>query len=444
MTTAAELDTRFRLAESQAKELAERFGTPLYVVDEAGFRKTIRRYLAAFRAAAPKCELSYASKANSTLAVLAIAIQEGLILDVASEGEFRAALAAGADPKRCCMHGNNKSDAEIALAFEKGIGQIVADNFREIESLSAAYRAHAGEGAPELLLRLAPGVDPDTHHLISTGQADSKFGFNVADGSAERAVERCLELGLPLCGFHCHVGSQLLDPEAQQGGAQVIAGFAAEMKRKHNLDSRYINFGGGLGVRYLSSHQPLPVEDYCRQVVAAAHKALEGSGLDPTFIQEPGRSLIAESGVTLYRVGVVKRIKLGAGKTKTYACVDGGLADNPRPAMYGSRYTVERAAKSADRPHVPEGETVFTVSGRHCETDLLFPDVHLPNDLSEGDLLQVLCTGAYNASMASNYNRYPRPACVLVREDGSLDLVARADSYDEMFVREIVPEGLGK
>ncbi|MFQ3586035.1 MAG: diaminopimelate decarboxylase [Fimbriimonadaceae bacterium] len=435
MAAASTSDSRFRLTDDQAQLLADRFGTPLYVVDEAHFRARIRRYRAAFRAARPKSELTFASKANSTLALLAIAAQEGCMIDVASEGELRAALAAGVPAGRCHLHGNNKSEGELRFAIASGINQIVVDNFGEIESL---VRAGALEAKTELVLRLAPGVDPKTHAKISTGQADTKFGFNIADGSAERALLRCLELGLNVVGVHCHVGSQLLDPEAQISGGELIAQFAVEMKSRHGFVSEVINVGGGLGVRYLDEDRPMDVEDYCRLVVEAVEKALDGSGLDPLLVQEPGRSLIAESGLTLYRVGVRKTVPSREKGERTYLCVDGGLADNPRPALYGSRYAV--APTAVGREGGARELAPFTISGRHCETDRLFEDVMLPCDLREGDLLQVLCTGAYNSSMASNYNRYRRPATVLIRGSGEPVLVQRPETWEEMFAREILPE----
>lgn len=431
-------DNRFRLSESLAWSLAEAYGTPLYVIDGAHFRATIRRYLSAFKASWPKCELSYASKANSTLALLAIAHQEGCVIDVASEGELRAALAAGVPASHCHLHGNNKSVREIEFALSQGIAEIVIDNFQEIENLGTRI---SDLGETKCVLRLAPGVDPVTHHKISTGQADTKFGFNIADGSAESALERCLESRLPVIGFHCHVGSQLLDPEAQQVGGELIAKFAVEMKERHKFETTYLNVGGGLGVKYLDEHEPMPVEDYCRLIADSVRSAFEGSGLDPLLGQEPGRALIAESGVTLYRVGTFKEVpspKLG---TREYIVVDGGLADNPRPALYGAKYQVERVWSSLGNQASDELHPV-TVSGRHCETDMLFEDVELPIDLIGGDLIQVLCTGAYNSAMASNYNRYPRPATALIRENGSHELIQRADKWDEMFAREIVPKDL--
>ncbi|MCE9558282.1 MAG: diaminopimelate decarboxylase [Armatimonadetes bacterium] len=427
------VDSRFKLDEKQAESLAQQFGTPLYVIDEAHFRHRIRRYIAAFQAAWPHSELTYASKANSTLGVLAIAASEGCLIDAASEGEFRAALAAGVPAGRCHLHGNNKSQKELAFAFENGIGQIVLDNFGEIELVADLAKSNP---CPELVLRLAPGVDPVTHAKISTGQADTKFGFNLTDGAAEKALVRCLELGLPVVGFHCHVGSQLLDPEAQISGGELLAEFAARMLREHQFETRILNVGGGLGVHYTDSDNPMDVESYCQNLCAAIEQALQGTGLAPKLTQEPGRSLIAESGVTLYQVGVRKTVPSQKFGTRTYLAVDGGLSDNPRPVMYGSKYTVVPI-----RPSTEENQA-FTISGKHCETDMLFEQVPLPADISEGDLVQVLCTGAYNSSMASNYNRYPRPCTALIRSSGEFALLQRQDTWDEMFTRESVPAGL--
>jgi diaminopimelate decarboxylase len=435
MTVAPLQDNRFRVTEALARELAETYGTPLYVIDEGHFRERIRAYRDAFKAAAPKSEITFASKANSTVALLAIAYQEGCAIDVASEGEFRAALAAGVPAARCHVHGNNKTRGEIEFALRQGAGQIVVDNFNEIETI-AEMSNFIGE--TELVLRLAPGVDPITHRHISTGQADTKFGFNIGDGSAEEATVRCLELHLPLVGFHCHIGSQLLDPEAHRVAGVVMAEFAARMKADQGMETTYLNLGGGLGVRYTSADQPMSLEEFNRLIVQAILTGFGDSGLNPTLAQEPGRALVAESGTTLYRVGVVKQVPAKDRDTRTYVCVDGGLSDNPRPAMYGSRYTVERVA-----PAQSTQCELVTVSGKHCESDKLFEDVELPSDVRPGDLLQVLCTGAYNSSMASNYNRYPRPATALIRPDGSHCLIQRRESWDELLARDILPEGLG-
>ena len=437
MISAPALDTRFRLTEALALDLASSYGTPLYVVDEEHFRNKIRSYLLGFRAAYAKSEISLASKANSTMALVKIAYLEGCCIDAASEGELRVALAAGVPGSKCHLHGNNKQIEELEFALANDIGHIVADNFEEIETLHRIMTP-AQRASTRIVVRLAPGVDPITHAKISTGQADTKFGFNIADGSAEKAAGRCLELGLNLFGFHCHVGSQLLDPGAQRSGGELIAGFAVEMKNRHRFAARYLNVGGGLGVMYTNADQPMSMAEYSRLIVDAVTGALAGSGIDPILGQEPGRSLVAESAVTLYRVGVVKTVPSNAVGRRTYVGVDGGLSDNPRPAMYGSKYTVLRVAPGTSAAT----SLPMTVSGKHCETDKLFEDVELPADIKSGDLVQVLCTGAYNSTMASNYNRYQRPATALIRPDGTHNLIQRRETWDEMLAREILPRGL--
>lgn len=432
MTTSLISDLPFELSATVAQDLAGAYGTPLYVIDEAHLRARIRRYRNAFAACYPQTELTFASKANSTLAVLKIAASEGCMIDAASEGELRAAIEAGVPAGRCHLHGNNKSRQELVAAIQLGVHQIVIDNFAEIE-LIHALKQEMGT-CPDLVMRLAPGVDPITHAKISTGQADTKFGFNITDGSAEKGTVRCLELKLPLVGYHCHVGSQLLDPEAQRSGGALIAGFAKQMLQSHGFASQVINVGGGLGVRYTENDQPMPVEQYSQLVVDSVMAELDGTDLKPTLVQEPGRSIIAESGVTLYTVGVRKTVPKSGG-TRTYLCVDGGLSDNPRPVMYGSKYTVKAFHGSAET-------ATFTISGKHCETDKLFEDVMLPAEVKEGDLLQVLCTGAYNSAMASNYNRFPRPATALLRANGDHCLVQRRETWQEMFARESVPGDL--
>ena len=421
------MDDRFRLASEDAQTLAREYGTPLYVLDEKTLRARVRAYRDAAFAATPMAEVTYAAKANSTLAVLRIASQEGLKLDVASEGELRAALAAGVPAEVCHLHGNNKSPEEIAFALEQGVAHLVVDNLPELERLPKGTT---------VVLRLAPGVDPVTHAKISTGQDDTKFGFNVADGAAEAAVRRALERGLDVKGFHCHVGSQLVDPTAQRTAGATIARFARAMI-PCGVRARYLNVGGGLGVRY-TDERPMPIPEYCRLVTDAILQALDGE-LDPTIAQEPGRALVAEAGVTLYRVGVVKEVPSQRVGRRTYVVVDGGLSDNPRPALYGARYTVE-AFRGVGGP--PASFRTYTVSGKHCETDTLFPDVRLPEDIAPGDLLQVLATGAYNASMASNYNRFRRPATVLLCEDGTFASVQRRDTWEELLARETLPDGL--
>jgi diaminopimelate decarboxylase len=431
-------DARFRLSDDQVRRLAKRFGTPLYVLDEATIRSRIREYFEAFSSCWPKVRLSYASKANGTMAVLAIAHKEGCWIDCASEGELRAALGAEVPAERCCLHGNNKSAGELLFALDAGVGEVIADNFEELAMLATNFELRTS--STRVLLRLAPGVAPQTHAKISTGQADTKFGFSIADGSAERALRYCLDRGIPVHGFHCHVGSQLLDPEAQVAGGLALASFAAEMKQKLGFAADLLNMGGGLGARY-TNEQRMAVGEYCRMLVEAIAPTLAEADLNPELAQEPGRAIVAEAGVTLYAVGVVKE----AGRTR-FVVVDGGMADNPRPALYGAKYEVLHIPGSALTPQPPlpkvEGECRTVVSGRHCESDTLFEDVDLPQAIEPGDILQVLTTGAYATSMASNYNRYPRPATVLIREDGRIEMVQRPDTYEEMMAREMLPEDL--
>lgn len=431
MTSEAITETRFILGDHQVRDLAKQFGTPLYVINEAHLRAKARSYREAAAKLWPKTSVSYASKANSTLAVIRAVWEEGFTIDAASEGELRAALLAGVPANQCDLHGNNKTRDEIAFAVKAGVRHIVVDCFEEIEKL----REFIGS-LPGLVIRLAPGVDPKTHSKISTGQADTKFGFNIADGSGERALVRMLELGMPVKGFHCHVGSQLLDPEAQISGGETLAEFAVAMKERHGYELEELNVGGGLGIHYVGTDRPLKVEEYNRLLIEAVAKPLLAAGLNPVIHQEPGRSIIGESGVTIYEVGVVKTVPSLEKGLRTYVAVDGGLSDNPRPALYGSKYTVLSYPLSS-RPDVEK--TQFTVSGKHCETDTLFSDVELRSDLQAGDYLQVLCTGAYNSTMANQYNRYPRPATAWIKEDGDTVLVQRRDRYDEMFARESLP-----
>lgn len=419
MSLATINNSRFQLSSSQAYELVKQFGSPLYVADETHIRPRASEFV--------KCwpgDVSFASKANTTLALLKLIHSEGCSIDVASEGELRGALKAGIPAKDCRFHGNNKSYEELEFAVDVGVGKIIVDCFEEIERLKNF------KNIPPLLLRLAPGVDPKTHAKISTGQADTKFGFAMDQGLA--ALKMCLDANFPIIGFHCHVGSQLLDPEAQMEGARALVTFALDMKAKLGFETKFINIGGGLGVRYSMQDQPMAIADYCRSVLQIL-QPIKDSLPNVEFGMEPGRSIVAESAVTLYQIGSVKTAANG----RVYVAVDGGLSDNPRPALYGSKYDL---VWHVTRPS-NESKTV-TVSGKHCETDTLFPDVVAPDSVSAGDILEVLCTGAYNSSMASNYNGLRRPATVLIRPSGKADLIQRRETYEEIHQRELIPEDM--
>lgn len=409
--------------------LAEEFGTPLYVMDEAVIRQKAREYLAAFRARYPKVEVSFAGKAFLCTGICKLIEQEGLRLDVASGGELFTALRAGFPVDRISLHGNNKSDEELRMALDARVGHIVVDNFLEIDRLTELTQ---GLSQPQpVLLRVAPGIDPHTHRRISTGQVDTKFGFDIASGAAMTAISRVREIpGLELKGLHCHVGSQLLDTECHEASVGIMADLLAQVKREFGVELEELNIGGGLGIRYLESHQPPTVDEFSEVVTGILKRKLDEAGLAyPTLLQEPGRYLVGEAGTTLYTLGAIKHIP----GVRSYVSADGGLSDNPRPALYDAKYSV-LVANKADQPH----ERTYTVSGKHCETDLLFPDVALPV-VEPGDILAVQSTGAYNYVMASNYNRLRRPAVVLVHE-GQADLLVRRETYEDVVAQDVVPE----
>jgi len=420
--------------------LAAEFGTPLYVIDEAAIRASCRQYKAAFEKRYPKNEIYYASKAFLTSAMATIVAEEGLSMDVASLGELYVALHAGFPPVKLALHGNNKSADELRMAVDARIGHIVLDNFNEIEMLAEIVRAKGVE--QEVLVRTAPGVDPQTHRLIRTGQADTKFGLNIADGSALRAVKRVLALpGLRYRGIHCHIGSQLLDSETHALSAEIMARLMQQIAEETGVVTAELNIGGGLGVRYLSSHQPPSYDAFAEAVTTPLKRALDQAGLPyPTLAQEPGRALVGEAGTTLYTIGAIKTVPLDAamgenGRKRTYVSIDGGMSDNPRPQLYEAVYEC-LVANKADRP----ADALVSIAGKHCETDILIWDTHIAQP-ETGDILAVQTTGAYNFAMASNYNCFLRPAVVLVNE-GDADLIVERESLEDLVRRQRIPARL--
>lgn len=418
------------IAGSDVRSLALGFGTPLYVVDEPYFRENIRRFLKVSRAAHSDLAVTFASKSNSVLAVLQIAKEEGLGVDVASEGELMAALKAGFDPGQIHLHGNNKSDRELDLAIEHGLGAVMVDSFSEIERLEA--KASGSRTVVRCIVRLSPNVDPATHEAIRTGQADTKFGFNIGDGSALRASQIVHEsASLHLVGYHTHVGSQLLDASSAVEGAAFIAEFAVAQP----FDLEEICVGGGLGIAYLPTMAAEPMESYLAKVIQAALTPFDHLGRPrPRLSFEPGRCLIGEPGTTLYQAGPIKVIRLENGSARRYLSVNGGIADNPRPLLYAGVYN----AINASRMHEAH-DVEFTVASRHCENDTMIRSALLPGTTQEGDLIAVQCTGAYGASMASNYNRYPRPAMVLVG-NGEF-LAVHRETVESLFANEELRDG---
>jgi len=414
-------------------DLAREFGTPLYIMDEALIRRNCRAYVESFREHYPDFDVAYASKAFLCTAMVALAEQEGLALDVVSGGEIATALQAGFPMERTYFHGNNKSGEEIRLALEAGVGRLVVDSTHELHLLEAVA-AGAGRRV-RILLRVTPGVEAHTHEYISTGQLDSKFGIPIAGGLALAAAREALALPhVELMGFHCHIGSQIFDLHGYRVAAQRMLDLMAAFRSETGSVARELSLGGGLGVRYVEGDRPTSPAELVACISAAVRAGAAERGLPlPRLIVEPGRSIVAEAGTTLYTVGSIKEIP----GVRTYLAVDGGMGDNIRPALYQAEYECAVANK-LDSPRT----RVVTVVGRYCESgDVLLRDVAVAGDVAPGDLLAVFATGAYNFSMASHYNRFPPPPVVFVR-DGRADLVVRRQSFAEMAALDLLPERL--
>lgn len=416
--------------------LAKQFGTPLYVVDEAAIRSNCRRYKAAFDACYPENQIYYASKAFLNLAISKIMEQEGFGMDVASGGELYVALQAGFPVERIAMHGSNKSLEELTMALDAGVGEIMLDNLFELDMLTEL--AGKRNQRVNLMVRTAPGVDPKTHRLIRTGQSDSKFGLNIADGSAMIAIKRVLESPLlNFSGIHCHIGSQLLDADTHQESALILVNFMDRIRQETGAIVERINIGGGLGVTYLAENPPVSYQEFASAVTTPLKDALQFAGLPfPTLLQEPGRSLVGEAGVTLYSIGAIKTVPIDEiGAKRTYVSIDGGMSDNPRPQLYGAKYECLIANKANQN-----ADTLVTIAGKHCETDILIWDVKITEPVPN-DILAVQTTGAYNHAMASNYNRFLRPAVVLVQA-GEADIIVERETYESLIANERVPARL--
>lgn len=416
------------LGGCRADALAQEFGTPLYVFDETTLRDRCRRYKTALATYYPgPSQVTYAGKAYLCLALAKLLAEEQLGLDVVSGGELYLAQQAGFPLHRVHFHGNNKSSAELQMALDWGVGRIVVDNAHELGMLEH-MAAERGQPVP-IWLRLSPDIDLHTHAYNKTGLADSKFGFPLASGDAERAVQAALASPhLELVGLHTHLGSQAFEVEPFATAVEALLAFAEEMERKHGFQLQELSPGGGWGVPYNEDDPPAPIEDYVQAISRAVTKGCAQHGLPlPCLILEPGRSIIAPAGIALYTVGARKTIP----GVRTYVSVDGGMADNIRPALYGVRYT----ALAATKAHLP-AEEVVTIVGKFCESgDWLIRDIPLPK-LEPGDLLAVPVAGAYHLPLSSNYNLALRPAVVWVK-DGRARLVQRRETYEDLVARDV-------
>ena len=415
---------RLYFAGQDTALLAEKYGTPLYLMDERRIRERCRTYLAAMQAAFPgRARVLYAAKAAAFRRIFEIMREEGMDADVVSSGELYTALRAGFPPQRLWLHSNNKTDEDLDLAIRSGVGCIIADN---LEELYAADRIAGRRGVRQrILLRLTPGIDPHTFAAVATGKVDSKFGFGIETGAADEALRLALTLpNLETVGFHCHVGSQLFDSDVYIRSAELMLRYMARVKRELGFAARCLDLGGGYGVRYVGSQPEIDLAACIAQLGAYVRQSCAALGLElPTVSLEPGRSIVADAGLTLYTVGMVKRIP----GFVNYVSVDGGMSDNPRYALYGAEYTV----LPAGRMNEPR-DLRCTVVGRCCESgDVIQPGVPLPASTARGDLLAVCTTGAYNYSMASNYNRIPRPPVVMLNEAGSY-VAVRRETWEDL------------
>ena len=394
-------------------DLAAEFGTPAYVYAEDDMRERARSYREAFERGGMGFEVLFASKSFPCTAAYRLFAEEGLSVDVASGGELHMALRAGFEPRRIHMHGNNKTDEEILLAARSGVGHLILDSFDEIERCERLL-----EEPQDVLIRVTPGIKPSTHDYIQTGQLDSKFGFGIEDGLAARAIERVLGSDvLRLTGLHAHIGSQIFELEPYTLAIRAIGELAGEW-------CKVVNVGGGLGIAYAAEDEPPAIDAY---VGVKVRGVAEVFGKDVRILVEPGRSLVGNAGVTAYRIGTVKEIP----GVRTYVAVDGGMSDNMRPMLYGSRYE----ALVADRAAAAPG-SLATVAGMHCESgDVLVRDAMLAEP-SVGDVLVTPATGAYGHAMASNYNGVTRPPVVFCR-DGDARLVVRRETYEDLTARDV-------
>ncbi len=415
----------------EAGDLARQFGTPLYVLDEAGLRENCRDFRDAFASYGDTLVI-YASKTLSCLSVYRIIEEEGLGLDIVSGGELYTALKAGFNMEKVYFHGNNKSRDEMVLAVKSGLGRIVVDNLYELDLLEEVC-AELNK-TQSIMLRITPGVEAHTHEFIKTGQLDSKFGFTLSNGQAMAAIKAALEKKhLHVKGLHCHIGSQIFEMSSYSNTAEIMMNVLAEVKERFHIEFEELNVGGGFGIFYAAGDDPKDPRAWAQAVMdTVKEKARELNLRQPKIIVEPGRAVSGPAGLTLYTVGSIKEIP----GIRKYVAVDGGMTDNLRPALYNAKYTAVLADNA-----VREKTEIVSIAGKCCESgDMLIWDIVLPV-LESGDLIAVFATGAYNYSMASNYNKLPRPAMVLVNE-GAADVIIERETYDDLIRNEILLERL--
>jgi len=422
-------DGKLKIGESDVCALADKYGTPLYIMDEDAIRLNCRRYRDSMRKYyGDNFIVAFASKAFCVSDMYRILREEGMGADVVSGGELFTASRAGFPMDKVFFHGNNKTHDEIRMALDMGIFRFVIDNVEELELVNA-IAGDAGKKA-EVSFRIKPGIDAHTHEFIQTGQIDSKFGLALETGEAEKVISYALSLdNILVKGIHCHIGSQIFDTRPFAKAVEVMMQFMALLKKNYGLEINDLNLGGGFGIKYIRSHDPVSIENCVKLIADSVNGCAEKLGLKkPMLVLEPGRSIVAETGMTVYKVGSVKEIP----GVRTYVSVDGGMTDNPRYALYGASYFFVLP----ERPEA-DPDTKIAIAGRCCESgDMLGKDIKLALPKS-GEYLATLCTGAYNYSMASNYNRVPRLPVVMVT-GGKDRLVVKRESYEDIVANDIL------
>ncbi|QHE52580.1 diaminopimelate decarboxylase [Pontibacillus sp. HMF3514] len=403
-------------------QLANQYGTPLYVYDVERIRQNAQSFVETFKKLGVQAQVAYASKAFSSIAMLQVAKEEGLSLDVVSRGELYTAIQAEFPTERIHLHGNNKNIEELEMAIENDIGCIVIDNFWEIDLLNGLLEEHGKE--MDVLLRVTPGIEAHTHDYILTGQEDSKFGFDLWNGQAEKALTQLMGLDrIHIKGLHCHIGSQIFETHGFVMAVRKLFEALNNWKSKHGFIPEVLNLGGGFGIQYTDEDEPLPRSTYVEELVNEVKRQVEDMQIDmPEVWIEPGRAIVGDAGLTLYTIGSIKDIP----NVRTYVSVDGGMTDNLRPALYHARY----AAAVANKMNAPR-EQVVSIAGKCCESgDMLIWDVELPY-VESGDILATFSTGAYGYAMSNHYNRFPKAAVVFV-ENGEHQLVIKRESYEDI------------
>jgi diaminopimelate decarboxylase len=419
------------------RDISQKYPTPLFVLDETDLINRVQKYMKSFskdshgNKLTKETKIFYASKAFTSSLFIKLIVNEGMGIDVATEGELRVALAGGCKPENIVFHGNNKSVDELAFAIDKKVGLFAVDSFFEIARL--AQLAIDKNVKPNVLVRVTAGIEAHTHEFVATAHEDQKFGFSLAAGDADEAVRRIVkDENLHLVGLHSHIGSQIFDNKGFEIAATRLAELALRIAKEHNVQIEMLNLGGGMGIAYIDSDAPLAIEQMSSELVDIVYKLFTTNGLAmPQLAFEPGRAIVGPSMITLYTVGTTKKIELENGEKRTYVAVDGGMSDNIRTALYGAQYSVTLASR------LSKAEPMLSrIVGKHCESgDIIVRDCYLPEDLVPGDLVAVAATGAYNRSMSSQYNLVTRPGVVSVNNKKINELL-RKETYEDVFITD--------